>query len=729
MRRSLSRCLILAALVVSLASSSSLAAEQACQCHDRPNEPCVQEDLYLEHIVFPPASESVFRRSLDEEASSSEVWLLVQVIPNGACKDCEQTYLAYFPNLDTDSPNDVAYYINPETRGASDHVFSMIECSPRSGYTVAVAMIEDEGTYASDFERLSGFLSPALLLAESGNAARTDARAWSVRLQGAWLSFLFDLLNDGTNEIVLCPTAITPPSPSSEVAANYASPIDITYQQVADCDPDRKEDCAPEDGQPSECTGKVSFWMGARSMVVTPCSLRCAPPGPKDTPTQAENHFAGRERCHLVSVVASLDSDGSQYSLRQTGQPGVPTNAKLVEMTTKRYTRTEPDGSTVQFVQVVQVIQFSDGSTYVASYARKTVTKNGKTVHEVTDCVHSAFLSGYDVARLSALLEERTETEHNYTVWGGSPSGPLEVPTDLMALSGALPNRIELVASAGALLDLTSLSGASVAALATPILSAQASITIRADAIELQEGATLATLMDPDPAVLPAATGLLIVVPDVVPISAQGDTLFVLVVNRSPLPDTVILHSADTLEWVEPETTELYLMPGQAAAVALHTLPDQMSATSALALTATGMQSGAVDAREIELVVLGGEAVPSPTAAAPTLPQDVQAWARSLAWKGGYLGRTDAAQRWDAAENDPALFCEPCGHTPMCIVCMEWDLGQWQSYRQKSLSDLVALLGLMAYLASVRGAAAYDALAAIYWDSHWDGWHNRERPW
>lgn len=727
MRRPLPVCLLITALVVSLACSQAFAAGQACQCHDRPNEPCVQEDLYLEHVAFPPASESVFRRNLDE-IGDSDVWLLIQVVPNGACKDCEQTYLAYFPDLDTDTPDTVAYYINPRTSGASDQVFSMIECSPRSGYTVTVAMIELEGSYSSDYDRISGILSPALILAESGNAGRTGSRAWSVRLQGAFLPFLFDRLNDGFNQIILCPITITPPTPSAVVAAHYPdAPVDVTYQQSADCDPTRKRDCDPSRKPPRDCSGKVSFWMGARSMVVTPCSLRCAPSGPKDTPTQAENHFAGRDRCHLVSVVASLDSDGSQYSSRQTGQPGVPTNAKSVEMTTKRYTRTEPDGSTVQFVQVVQVIRFSDGSTYVASYTRQTVTKNGRIVSDVTDCLHSAFLSGYDVARLSALNESRTETGVNYMVWGGSPSVSLDVPTDLMAVSGMLPDQIELVASAGAALDLTSLPGAAAVALTTPRLSARSSITVRADAITLPEGATLASLIDPDPTVLPGVTGLLIVVPDVVPIAAEGDTLFVLIANRSALPDTVTLRSTDALGWVQRESTDLYLAPGQVGAIALHALPDQGATTSALLLTATGMQPGAVDAREVELVILGGETAPSATTAAPSLPQEVQDWARALAWKGGWLGRTDPSMRWDAREDRPGESCVPCGGAPMCIVCMESDLQAWL-WRPKSLSELVALMSLQTYLNQVKAQPEYSLVAALYWDAHWDGWHNRDAP-
>jgi hypothetical protein len=111
------------------------------------------------------------------------------------------------------------------------------------------------------------------------------------------------------------------------------------------------------------------------------------------------------------------------------------------------------------------------------------------------------------------------------------------------------------------------------------------------------------------------------------------------------------------------------------------------------------------------------------------IPQEIVDCARILAWKGGQLSRTDPSQRWDASEDDPGGYCEPCGHTPMCVVCMEWDLGEWQVHRRKSITDVVALMTVLSYLAQVSGQPEYQAVASIYWSSHWDGWHNRDRPW
>jgi len=109
------------------------------------------------------------------------------------------------------------------------------------------------------------------------------------------------------------------------------------------------------------------------------------------------------------------------------------------------------------------------------------------------------------------------------------------------------------------------------------------------------------------------------------------------------------------------------------------------------------------------------------------IPKNVSDAARRLAWKGGQLGRTDPSQRWDAREDRPGDYCEPCGHTPMCVECMEWDLQAWQQ-RRKTMTDMMDLMTVLSYLREVSGRSEYSAMATIYWDAHWDGWHNRDRP-
>jgi hypothetical protein len=112
---------------------------------------------------------------------------------------------------------------------------------------------------------------------------------------------------------------------------------------------------------------------------------------------------------------------------------------------------------------------------------------------------------------------------------------------------------------------------------------------------------------------------------------------------------------------------------------------------------------------------------------APAIPDEIEHAARLLAWESGHIGRTNSSERWTAKESSPADRCAPCGGAPMCLVCMESDLDVWKS-RSKSAEERAALNLLTPYLRSVRGAPEYSAVAAIYWDAYWDGYHNRDRP-
>jgi hypothetical protein len=147
--------------------------------------------------------------------------------------------------------------------------------------------------------------------------------------------------------------------------------------------------------------------------------------------------------------------------------------------------------------------------------------------------------------------------------------------------------------------------------------------------------------------------------------------------------------------------------------------------------SATTIQIGPITIGQVP--DLEPESGPTVTPAVPatpiSVPEDIANSARILAWKGGQLGRTDPSQRWSADEFNPGEFCEPCGHTPMCEVCMEWDLQQWQQSRQIALTDMFALMTVLTYLEQVSGQPEYQALASVYWDAHWDGLHDRNRPW
>jgi hypothetical protein len=296
------------------------------------------------------------------------------------------------------------------------------------------------------------------------------------------------------------------------------------------------------------------------------------------------------------------------------------------------------------------------------------------------------------------------------------------------------PDHLVIALPSGAVLDATGLQD-SAALVQAPRLLAWQSVTIWADEIALPAGATLESTIFPAPRRLAAIDSLALWVPEAVSVGLAGDRLDVVVANRSGAPSLVSLSLADDLGWVAQETREVSLASGQVAVIAISVTPGSSEAVGtmsrlSLAATAEGLTPITVTV-ELRLGAQeeAGTQPTGRTVATTSVPENATSAARTLAWKGGYLGRSDPSQRWDASENDPSQFCEPCGHTPMCVLCMEWDLQQWQLARQKSLSDLVALMGLISYLASVKGSEAYDAVAAVYWDSHWDGWHNRDRPW
>lgn len=111
----------------------------------------------------------------------------------------------------------------------------------------------------------------------------------------------------------------------------------------------------------------------------------------------------------------------------------------------------------------------------------------------------------------------------------------------------------------------------------------------------------------------------------------------------------------------------------------------------------------------------------------PVIPDDVAAAARLLAWRSGYIGRTNSDERWSVKETRPADRCAECGGAPMCIVCMEYDLEVWAS-RLATSQQRAALSLVTSYLRTVKNAPEYGAVAAIYWAAYWDGFHNRNEP-
>jgi hypothetical protein len=707
--------LLLIALISLPAFSST---EEDCECHDRPDTPCVRQRIVLEDVVFPAGNAA--HDALYEDVGDSEVWILIETVPAGGCRACAQTYVLYAPKRDVKS--DKTYHLftgNDVALSCSKVVFSMTECTPASPLTMRIAIIEEGDSYSDSLGFLRLYLAKALLLGETGDRAPSEAedRGWSARLDGAWLDSLVDRLRlDSANDVVLPATSMGGPTmdgkPKEQNVWNFSGPKD-RWVQV-------------------KLRGE-SYPIG--------CSLRCSE---EDSPTHAESHLAGVKLCAVASFAATAKPGYTEV----TSGASLPTNASKVETSVKKETRTRPDGSKVEYVFIVRVIRFRDGSVYLESYSiKRVVGPDGKATETIRDCLQATSLRGFDRVKIRSLLEIADQTGVTHTLSGGSPSDALRVLAPVDAASGieAVPSSLTIIVPSNAALDLASLAGP--AGVAQAQVLAWESVTIQADEILLREGTSLETTIFPRPQVLPAEDRLALVAPEAAALKCSGDRIDVVLANLSGGIAVVSVTSSDTKGWTVPVEQDVQLAPGEATVLTFHVQPDEagtLTETSILSVTANAEglphTTRVLELRCVEDGEAASEGTPeapsvtvrapgvTTTALSPSLPEDIESYARILAWKGGQLGRTDPSQRWSADEDNPGEFCEPCGHTPMCEVCMEWDLGEWQRHRPKSVADVVALMGLLSYLAQVSGRPEYQAVASIYWDAHWDGWHNRNRP-
>lgn len=724
-------------LIAFLASSAWTGTETDCKCHDRPDFPCVRQEIVLEDIEFPHTdalgSDSLYYERLRK--GDSEVWVLIETIPSGACGECAQTYVLFAPDREVSGTTYSLFDKEDPELTASRVVFSMIECSKASALSMRMAIVTED-----DYDDTMGLLAPfvrpdlkqgqGLIMAGTGDREESEAEdhGWSARLEGAWLNSLFDrVTQDKDNKVVL------PPMTSMAAPTMDAKTTPITVWE--------KGNTAP---------GTIRVELRGDAYPIG-CNLRCSE---DDSPTDAEKHLKGRQLCELATF-ATTASPG--FTSETAPGKNLPANAAQ-QTSVHKTTYKRSDGATVEVIVVVRVIQFGDDSHYLESYTLYRVTTKDRKVQEyVRNCLQSAWLLGSDSARVRALHEtyKAQEVVHQYT--GGSPSDPFTLPdaVDWTGGTSGVPDEIRITVPSGTALDLTALPTGT-----GPLLVAKESITIRADTILSPEGATLESLMSPSPRLMSGVDELTLVAPKVVSVSTEPDLLGIVVANQSSARETVSLGLSDTQGWVLPETRELSLAAGQATAVWIHVSASSegtATATSVLTVTASSERLG--DVRElVELRLVspppvagasegtaqaetgsptgttvtppsGEQALQQPGGTAQiSVPQDITSCARTLAWKGGRLGRTDPSQRWDAREDRPGEFCEPCGHTPMCAVCMEWDLQAWQQERGKTFADLACLLALRSYLSQVAGRPEYYAVAATYWAAHWDGWHNRNAP-
>jgi len=132
------------------------------------------------------------------------------------------------------------------------------------------------------------------------------------------------------------------------------------------------------------------------------------------------------------------------------------------------------------------------------------------------------------------------------------------------------------------------------------------------------------------------------------------------------------------------------------------------------------------DTLQRELYVFIAEFGSSGEDYASVIPEDVQVCARTLAWESGRRHSAHRAERWSVRERSPREMCDVCG-APMCVVCMEYDLGTYHTRPGVTSSQRSCLRTVERYLRTATREKS-EVLAAVYWEAYWDGRHNRNRP-
>lgn len=133
--------------------------------------------------------------------------------------------------------------------------------------------------------------------------------------------------------------------------------------------------------------------------------------------------------------------------------------------------------------------------------------------------------------------------------------------------------------------------------------------------------------------------------------------------------------------------------------------------------------AGAVLASAVLLLLPASVSLAAEEDYAWMIPDEIQACARMLAWTSGDRHRTHIDERWSVRENSPREMCDEC-HSPMCVVCMEYDLDSYESRPGVSVELQGCVRTVQRYLRSATHQET-EVLAAIYWIGYWDGRHGR----
>ncbi len=498
----------------------------SCPCHDDPDEPCVRQQRTLEWIEFPETvtytgeeEDSVYYDRVDDVDEG--VWVIIETVPGGSCYECAQTYVLYCPEERLKETN-TGYRIEPSFP-ADDIVFDMTECSPATRYTVRTAIIGADEDYSNAWARVANVLTnPGLILDSSRGNAPAD-QVWSVRISLDCLDFLVARLRgNNDNTLIMGPV-------ETEIGNSIVS-----------TDPDNP--------------GIVRFGWSASEGEVD-ADLACSK-AEAAQPTQAERY----QKEHTLTTAKQVAAGAPQgYSYKKAGAPGVPKNAVSMATSVSSVTKPGAGGTSSKFSSVIVWIRFADDSDYVYWEEIKEIyDKSGKLVSRTTDRGDSSSRIGSSRAHVRGDLTDESRSRWIYTLWGGSPSTPFIVPSQL---GEGEYDEIELITPAGTTLDLSAFTPSSSG------INAKEAITIHADNIALAPGASLEDFMNPSPAVLPGVNRMHIVAPEAASVASGWNTVGIVVVNLSGSADLFTVRWEDENGWVYPGKRDLFLPPGGASLV------------------------------------------------------------------------------------------------------------------------------------------------------------------
>jgi len=535
----------IAVCLACLLGLSLAAAAGECRCHDAPDAPCVRHWITLENIEVPYEDwheggyeESEFHDAIQDGSGDEEIWVMIEVVPSSCSSACGQIYVLYAPEQKVEDGDFTLIPGSGENEG-SNVVFSMIECTPRSEYTIHIAIIEQDGSYDDAMELLSPWLQGHQDYDETGDPSGDDAEehGWSLRFGRASDDHFAHICNgllaeSGDNDEVTGIRTLRAPGTGT------TGPVTSTFY--------------------TNGPGAMQVTIQAHAEEIA-CDLACTAEEAA-RPTLAEQRM---EEDTLEAAATAASTIPSGFTSKPAGAPGVPPRATGMTSKATSVTRATSSGGAVWFRHRTVVIRYEDDSIYVFWEELKVETdEDGRLVGWTRNRGDGASRAGS--ARSTSRGELTDARLRRYAGWGGSGSAPFTVSSPPVApdpQDGPFAT-IEFASPAGATLDLSALSLDE----GTGLL-ADGTIVLCADHLDLGDGRTLSHVASRHPEIHPGMEELRVLAPEAIPVLGAEDRLLVPVVNLSGTAVEVCVAWEDDRGWAAPSTVSLALGAGETGVV------------------------------------------------------------------------------------------------------------------------------------------------------------------